>query len=104
MFLAEPLQDKAHYSSILFKRFTFLVFRASVRDFDVSLWPNRDVYAPGVVFEHVTSEGPQPIPYDMGTFYKGQVKGACVCRNVVTVCMCSCMRTVTVLYSACIIS
>ena len=49
-----------------------------LRDFGLSLWHNRDVFAPGVVFEHVTSEGPQAIPYDMGTFYRGQVRGTYV--------------------------
>lgn len=78
MFWEEPSQESTQPFH-LFKSFTVLVFfRALVRDFDVSLWPNRDVYAPGVVFEHVTAEGPQPIPYDMGTFYKGLVKGECM--------------------------
>ena len=71
------------------------------RDFDLKLWTNGDVFAPGVVFEHVREDGPQPIPYDMGTFYKGQVIGKCAC---VCVCTCVCVCAAYVLRVCMVVS
>ena len=47
------------------------------------MWPSRDVFSPGAVFEHIKDEGSRAIPYDMDTFYKGQVRGNKCVRSLV---------------------